>query len=70
MGTAGNQPYLPPLANRVETESQAIPEQDIESALGIEERKAPLILDEEHWHSDPNDADAARSAFLKVLAIS
>ena len=39
-------------------------------ALGIEERKAPLILDEEHWHSDPNDADAARSAFLKVLAIS
>ena len=40
------------------------------AALGFEERRAPLIMEEEHWHSDPDDADAARSAFLGVLSIS
>jgi len=39
------------------------------AAQDIEERKGPLIQDEEHWHSEPEGADATRGAFVEALRI-
>jgi len=39
------------------------------SAFGVEERHAPLIQDEEHWHSDPDGAENARTEFVGALEI-
>jgi hypothetical protein len=37
------------------------------AAHDIEERRGPLIQDEEHWHSEPEGADATRAAFVEAL---
>ena len=37
---------------------------------GVEERTAELINDDDHWHSDPDDAEQSRTAFVAAMGLA